>query len=108
MEGLGVVEAALKAGKGCVMLGSHLGSFDLLMLVHQTMRGRPVTVMMQVDPRARLRRIVGIDETEADRGWVSWLSPIARALLNARLGEGVRFKLPSGEEELEILRIEYE
>ena len=55
-----------------------------------------------------LYRIVGIDETDADRGWVSWLSPIARALLNARLGERVRFKFPSGEEELEIVRIEYE
>lgn len=53
-------------------------------------------------------RLVGVDETDVDRGWVSWLSPIARALLNARLGERVRFKFPSGEDELEILRIEYE
>lgn len=53
-------------------------------------------------------RIVGIDETDLDRSWVSWLSPMARALLNARLGQRVRFKLPSGEEELEIVRIEYE
>ncbi len=53
-------------------------------------------------------RIVGVDETDLDRGWVSWLSPIARALLNVRLGQRVRFKFPSGEEELEIVRIEYE
>lgn len=53
-------------------------------------------------------RIVGVDETDFDRGWVSWLSPIARALLNARLGERVRFKFPSGEEELEIKAISYE
>jgi transcription elongation factor GreB len=53
-------------------------------------------------------RIVGVDETDIDRGWVSWLSPIARALLNARLGQRVRFKFPSGENELEIVAITYE
>jgi len=53
-------------------------------------------------------RIVGVDETDMDRGWVSWLSPIAKALLNARLGERVRFRSPSGEQELEIVAIKYE
>ncbi len=53
-------------------------------------------------------RIVGIDETDVDRGWVSWLSPIAKALLNAKLGSRVRFRFPSGEEELEIVSIRYE
>lgn len=53
-------------------------------------------------------RIVGVDEMDIDRGWVSWLSPIAKALLTARLGQRVRFKFPSGEEELEIIRVEYE
>ena len=53
-------------------------------------------------------RIVGVDEIDLDRGWVSWLSPIARALQGAQVGERVRFKFPSGEEELEIRRVEYE
>ena len=53
-------------------------------------------------------RSVGVDEVDLDRGWVSWLSPIAKALLNARAGERVRFKFPSGEEDLEIRRVEYE
>jgi transcription elongation factor GreB len=52
-------------------------------------------------------RIVGVDETDLDRGWVSYLAPIAKALLGARLGERVRFRFPSGEEELEIVRIDY-
>jgi transcription elongation factor GreB len=51
---------------------------------------------------------VGIDETDLDRNWVNWLSPIARALINARLGERVRFRFPAGEEELEVVRIAYE
>ncbi|MEO5753883.1 MAG: GreA/GreB family elongation factor [Chthoniobacterales bacterium] len=53
-------------------------------------------------------RIVGVDETDFDRGWVSSQSPIARALLNARLDERVRFTFPSGEEDLEIIAIRYE
>jgi len=53
-------------------------------------------------------RIVGVDETDLDRGWVSWLSPIARALMNARVGERVRFKVPSGETELVIAKICYD
>ena len=53
-------------------------------------------------------RIVGVDEIDLDRGWVSWISPIARALLNARPGQRVRFKFPAGEKELEIVGISYE
>ncbi len=52
-------------------------------------------------------RIVGIDETDIDRGWVSWRSPIARALLNARVGQRVKFRFPAGEEELEIVEVSY-
>jgi transcription elongation factor GreB len=52
-------------------------------------------------------RIVGVDETDTDRGWISFLSPIAKALLNARLSEKVRFKFPSGEETLEIVGIRF-
>ena len=53
-------------------------------------------------------RIVGVDEIDLDRGWVSWQSPIAKALLNAKRGQRIRFKFPSGEETLEILDIRYE
>jgi transcription elongation factor GreB len=53
-------------------------------------------------------RIVGVDETDIDRGWVSWISPIAKALMNARVGERVHFKLPGREKELEIVSITYE
>ena len=69
--------------------------------------GASVTVRDRSGAESRYR-IVGVDETDIDRGWVSWLSPIAKALVNARLGERVRFELPSGPEELEILSISYE
>lgn len=69
--------------------------------------GATVTVRERSGVEAQYR-IVGVDETDTDRGWVSWLSPIARALLNARRGQKVRLKLPSGDEELEIIGLAYE
>ena len=69
--------------------------------------GATVTVRDRSGEESRYR-IVGADETDLDRDWVSWMSPIAKALLNARLGERVRFKFPSGETELEVVGIEYE
>jgi transcription elongation factor GreB len=51
--------------------------------------------------------IVGVGETNVEQNRVGWLSPIARALLNARLGQRVRFKFPSGEELLDIVNISY-
>jgi transcription elongation factor GreB len=53
-------------------------------------------------------RIVGVDETDLDNNWVSWMSPIAKALLNRKRGERIRFKFPSGEETLEIKDVRYE
>lgn len=50
-------------------------------------------------------RIVGVDETDLDRNWVSWLSPLARALTNGRVGDRVQFKAPRGVRELEIVAI---
>ena len=52
--------------------------------------------------------IVGMDEVELTRGRVSWVSPIARALLKAREGDTVRFEAPGGMQQLEILEVRYE
>jgi transcription elongation factor GreB len=51
--------------------------------------------------------IVGADEVDPGRGRVSWISPIARALLKAREGEKVLLRTPGGEERLEILEVTY-
>lgn len=67
------------------------------------------TVTVRADGGAETRyRIVGVDETDLDRDWVSWVSPIARALLNGRLGQRVRLRFPSGERGVEIVGIAYE
>jgi len=52
--------------------------------------------------------IVGTDEVDPSRGRVSWVSPVARALLKAREGDAVTLRTPAGEETLEVLEIRYE
>ncbi|HYR00554.1 MAG TPA: transcription elongation factor GreB [Casimicrobiaceae bacterium] len=51
--------------------------------------------------------IVGVDEIDTDRGYVSWVSPIARALIKAREGDTVSLHTPRGVEELEIVSVRY-
>ncbi len=51
--------------------------------------------------------IVGMDEVDPARGRVSWVSPIARALLKARVGDMVTLRTPSGVEELDVVEIRY-
>jgi transcription elongation factor GreB len=51
--------------------------------------------------------IVGVDEVDPAHGRVSWVSPIAKALLKARAGERVTLRTPAGEEKLEILEVTY-
>lgn len=51
--------------------------------------------------------IVGVDEADLDRGQVSWVSPIARALMKAREGDIVELRTPAGIEQIEVLAIRY-
>ncbi|WP_412481267.1 transcription elongation factor GreB [Azonexus sp. IMCC34839] len=52
--------------------------------------------------------IVGVDEANASLGRISWISPLARALIKAREGDVVRFQSPVGVREIEILEVVYE
>lgn len=53
-------------------------------------------------------RIVGVDEIDLEAGRVSWLSPLARALLNARVGDRVALSTPRGTRTLEVVHLAYE
>lgn len=53
-------------------------------------------------------QIVGIDEADTTQGRISWISPLARALLKAHEGDSVRFMSPAGPREIEILEVRYE
>lgn len=51
--------------------------------------------------------IVGVDEAEPLAGRISWISPVARALIKAREGDTVTLRTPGGVDELEILEVSY-
>jgi len=72
----------------------------------QVFFGATVTVCDQ-DGEEATYQIVGVDETNAGSGLISWISPLAKALLKARVGDSVRFASPGGLRELDILEIKY-
>lgn len=68
--------------------------------------GATVTIRDQRGGERRLS-IVGVDEADTGRGHVSWISPVARALLRAREGDTVSVATPAGVEELEVIEVAY-
>ena len=59
------------------------------------------------DEKENTVRIVGIDEARTERGEVSWVSPIARALMRAEEGDVVAIATPTGTKQIEVIRISY-
>lgn len=53
-------------------------------------------------------QIVGVDEADAAAGCISWISPLAQALMKAQVGDVVRFQSPAGIREIEVLAIRYQ
>jgi transcription elongation factor GreB len=51
--------------------------------------------------------ILGIDEADSLKGEVTWISPIARALIKAREGDVVKLVTPVGVQEIEVLSVQY-
>ncbi|MBO6559834.1 MAG: transcription elongation factor GreB [Nisaea sp.] len=69
--------------------------------------GATVTYADEED-NERTVRIVGVDEADLDRGEVSWISPIARALLKSEVGDVVEVRTPRGPQQVEVVEILYE
>lgn len=72
----------------------------------QVFFGATVTYANERDEE-RTVTIVGVDEADFARGQVSLVSPVARALLRARVGDEVRVRTPQGTETVEILAVRY-
>ena len=77
----------------------HAVAFQFLVVVRHA--------LIDVDQRGGDITIRGIDEANSALGEVSWISPIARALLKARVGDSVRLMTPAGPRDLEILSVSY-
>jgi transcription elongation factor GreB len=65
------------------------------------------TVTYDHNGTERTIRIVGIDEARLEKGEVSWIAPVARALMKAREGDVVDLRTPHGLEQIEVLEIRY-
>jgi transcription elongation factor GreB len=63
------------------------------------------TQVLLAGDRERSYAIVGVDEVDAARGHISWLSPIAKALLGRKVGDEVVLRSPRGEEDVTIVAI---
>lgn len=73
----------------------------------QVFFGATVTYARLSDDAEVTIRIVGVDEADADKGDVSWVAPVARALLGARVGDVRKVRTPAGVEEVEVVRVSY-
>ena len=56
---------------------------------------------------SRTVSIVGVDEIDTARGYISWVSPMARALLRAREGDTVTVRTPAGADDVEVIEVRY-
>jgi len=72
----------------------------------QVFFGATVTTANAKDEE-RTIKIVGVDEVDLAKGHVSWISPIAKALMRAQEGDVVKLRTPNGVEELEIVKVDY-
>jgi len=92
-------------------LEARIGSAELVPRAEQPPSevrfGARVTVR---HPAGALRtyQIVGVDEANATEGRIAFVAPLARALLGKRAGEAALVRTPQGEEELELVRLEYD
>jgi transcription elongation factor GreB len=68
--------------------------------------GAQVTIA-DADGSENIYTIVGVDEIDLQRGHISWISPLARALIKAREGDRIRFHSPVGVREIDILAVTY-
>lgn len=73
----------------------------------QVFFGATITYCNTKDQVEKIIKIVGVDEIDIEKGLVSWISPIAKAMLKKRIGDEVILPTPDGAQVLEILDVQY-
>ena len=89
LEAAEVVDPARQENTGQIFFGATVS--------YTSASGRDMTI-----------QIVGVDEADPSGGKISWISPVARALLKAREGDLVTLNTPAGRDELEIFAVRYQ
>ena len=92
-------------------LNKRLESAEVVDPARQTRRdqaffGATVTYAGE-DGAERTVTIVGVDEADLEQGRISWVSPVARALLKTRVGDVATVRTPAGPSEIEVVAIDY-
>jgi transcription elongation factor GreB len=64
-------------------------------------------VVAYTDGQETTVTILGVDEADNAQGQISWVSPLARALLKTRLGDVIRLQVPGGTQEMEVVAVDY-
>ncbi len=110
LEGAARTQALAAIGGRRAELERRIASAEVVPLPTESLDtvrfGATVTVEGE-DGSAHRYQIVGYDEADAARGRIAFISPLARALLGRSKGDTVRLRAPRGEEELEIVDVEY-
>jgi transcription elongation factor GreB len=75
--------------------------------LEQVFFGATVTYAGADDKEQRVT-LVGVDEADITQGKISWIAPLARALMKARAGDTVELRSPSGTESIDIISVEYQ
>ena len=91
-------------------LGSRLDSLVLVKAVlpyPEDIRFSAKIDLLDEEEKSLKYQIVGTDESEPSEGKISWLSPIAKALLGAKIDDFVTYKTPRGERDVEVKLISY-
>jgi transcription elongation factor GreB len=73
---------------------------------NQVFFGATITYLNSLNEQ-RTIRIVGVDEVDVEHGDVSWISPIAKAMLKKSIGDEITLETPDGSQTLEILDVQY-
>jgi len=73
----------------------------------QVFFGATVTYARLSDDAEVTITIVGVDEADSTAGRISWVAPVARALLGAKVGDTRKLRTPAGPEEIEVVSITY-
>ena len=91
-------------------LGKRIDSMEvvdpLLIKSEQVLFGATVTFLDEDDVE-KTYSIVGVDEADLSKGYISWISPVASALFKSKVGDTVTFRTPKGLKEVEVQKIIY-
>lgn len=74
--------------------------------LEQVFFGATVTYV-GLDDKELTVKLVGVDQADIKQGKISWISPLAKALMKSRAGDVVEFKAPGGIETIEVIKVTY-